>query len=52
VVFTSQQKGYAKIERSVPRPIGALWGEAYASAVRGLLADPGFIALVNSGRAS
>lgn len=52
VVFTSQQKGYAKIDSSVPRPIGALWGAAYASAVRGLLADPGFIALVNSGRAS
>ena len=52
VVFTSQQKGYAKIDSSVPRPIGALWGQAYASAVRGLLADPGFIALVNSGRAS
>ena len=52
VVFTSQQKGYAKIESSVPRPIGALWSAAYASAVRGLLADPGFIALVNSGRAS
>lgn len=51
VVFTSQQKGYAKIESSVPRPIRALWSEAYASAVRGLLADPGFIALVNSGRA-
>lgn len=52
VVFTSQQKGYVKIESSVPRPIGALWSGAYASAVRGLLADPGFIALVNSGRAS
>ena len=52
VVFTSQQKGYAKIDSSVPRPIRALWSEAYASAVRGLLADPGFIALVNSGRAS
>lgn len=52
VVFTSQQKGYVKIDSSVPRPIGALWRGAYASAVRGLLADPGFIALVNGGRAS
>jgi hypothetical protein len=33
-------KGYVKIESSVPRPIGALWSGAYASAVRGLLRIP------------
>lgn len=48
VVYTSTQKGYAKINSSVNQPIRALWREAYASAVRGLLTDPGFIALVNS----
>ena len=47
VVYTTQQKGYAQITSSVPQPVRALWSEAYANAVRGLLADPGFIALVN-----
>jgi hypothetical protein len=47
VVYTTQQKGYAKITSNVPQPVRTLWSEAYATAVRGLLADRGFIALVN-----
>lgn len=47
VVYNTEQKGYAKITSSVPQPIRALWSEAYANTVRGLLADPGFIAVVN-----
>lgn len=47
VVYNTEQKGYAKITSSVPQPIRALWSEAYANTVRGQLADPGFIAVVN-----
>ena len=50
VVYTTQQKGYAKIDSSVAQPMTALWREAYANAVRGLLADPGFIALINGAK--
>lgn len=50
VVYTTQQKGYAKIDSSVAQPIDALWRAAYANAVRGLLADPGFIALINGAK--
>jgi hypothetical protein len=52
VVYTTQQKGYAKIDSSVAQPIDALWRAAYANAVRGLLADPGFIALINGAPAA
>ena len=52
VVYTTQQKGYAKIDSSVAQPMTALWREAYANAVRGLLADPGFIAVINGARQS
>ena len=48
VVYTTEQKGYAKLDSSVPQPTRALWRAAFATSVRGLLADPGFIALVNS----
>jgi len=47
VVYTSVQKGYAKIDSSVIGPSRELWREAFARAVRGLLADPGFVAIAN-----
>ncbi len=48
VVYTSEQKGYAKIDSSIAQPTRALWRQAFGAAVRGLLADPGFQQLVNS----
>lgn len=47
VVYTSVQKGYAKITSSMPGPSRELWRDAFARAVRGLLADEKFIEIMN-----
>ncbi|MBN9514483.1 MAG: hypothetical protein J0H97_13845 [Alphaproteobacteria bacterium] len=47
VVYTSVQKGYAIISSSVANPVNELWREAFARAVRGLLADDRFVAIAN-----
>lgn len=47
VVYTSVQKGYAKIANSQPDPSRELWREAFARAVRGLLADQKFIEIMD-----
>jgi hypothetical protein len=47
VVFTTVQKGYAKIDSSRPSPARELWQEAFARAVRGLLADEQFVSILN-----
>ena len=52
VVYTSVQKGYAKLDSSVVGPSRELWREAFARAVRGLLADEGFIAIAKGATAT
>lgn len=47
VVYTSTQKGYAKLDTSVAGPARELWTAAFARAVRGLLADDQFVAILN-----
>ncbi len=49
VVYTTVQKGYAKLDSSILNPSAELWREAFARAVRGLLADPGFVAAAQGG---
>jgi serine protease Do len=49
VVYTSVQKGYMKLDSSIASPGRELSGGAFARAVRGLLADEQFIAIVNGG---
>lgn len=47
VVYTSVQKGYAKIDSSLASPARTLWTNAFARAARGLLADEQFLAILN-----
>jgi serine protease Do len=47
VVYTSVQKGYAKLDSSMAGPARTLWTTAFARAARGLLADEQFVAIVN-----
>jgi len=47
VVYTTTQKGYAKLDSSISGPARELWSAAFARAVRGLLADERFIAILN-----
>jgi serine protease Do len=47
VVYSTTQKGYAKLDSSVAGPVSELWREAFARAVRGLLADQGFVSMAN-----
>lgn len=44
--FTTTQSGYARLESTVLAPNRILWRNAFAGAVRGLLADEGFVAFV------
>ena len=47
VVYTSVQKGYAKIDSMMAGPARTLWTNAFARAARGLLADEQFVAIMN-----
>jgi serine protease Do len=47
VVYTSVQKGYAKLDSTVAGPARTLWSAAFARAVRGLLTDEQFVAILN-----
>lgn len=49
VVYSTTQKGYAKLENSTANPGRELWHQAFARAVRGLLVDGGFLGLVSAG---
>ena len=51
VVYSTVQKGYAILSTSTANPVSELWREAFARSVRGLLADPGFVAMANGGAA-
>lgn len=51
IVYSTVQKGYAKLDSSIAGPTSELWREAFARSVRGLLADPGFISMANGGSA-
>jgi hypothetical protein len=47
VIYSTVQKGYAKLETSTANPGRELWHQAFARAVRGLLVDDGFLGLVS-----
>lgn len=44
--FTTTQPGYARLDSTTLAPNRILWRNAFAGAVRGLLADDGFVAFV------
>jgi len=44
--FTAAQSGYARLDSTVLAPNRILWRNAFAGAVRGLLADDGFVAFI------
>ena len=46
--FTTTQLGYARLASTTLAPNRILWRNAFAGAVRGLLADDGFVAFVAS----
>jgi hypothetical protein len=48
VIYTSNQTGYAKLDSSIAMPARELSRAAFARAVRGLLADQGFVAAAST----
>jgi hypothetical protein len=44
--FTTNQSGYARVDSTTLAPNRILWRNAFAGAIRGLLADDGFVTFV------